>query len=94
VTNEEFANQLRRIADKIQNYKNVDNQEIGWDAGLHPFMAAASYADQLMDEKIMTAEEKRRAKRPTCSVTGLPCLPGCDQINCAGLRIPLNEWPQ
>jgi len=32
--------------------------------------------------------------RPTCSMTGLPCVPGCDQKNCAGMHIPINEWPE
>lgn len=29
----------------------------------------------------------------TCPNTGLPCLDGCDGINCMGLHTPLNEWP-
>jgi hypothetical protein len=30
----------------------------------------------------------------TCHLTGLKCLPGCDGKECAGLRIPLSEWPE
>lgn len=30
---------------------------------------------------------------PSCPNTGLPRVPGCDQKSCAGLHIPLNEWP-
>lgn len=29
-----------------------------------------------------------------CSNTGLPCLPGCDGKTCAGMHVPLNEWPK
>lgn len=31
--------------------------------------------------------------RPSCPNTGLPCVPGCDQKSCAGMHVPLNEWP-
>jgi hypothetical protein len=30
---------------------------------------------------------------PICPNTGLPCVPGCDRKTCAGLHVPLNEWP-
>lgn len=33
------------------------------------------------------------ATSPTCPNTGLPCVPSCNQRACAGLHIPLNEWP-
>ena len=29
----------------------------------------------------------------TCLHTGLPCIPGCNHTECAGLDIPLNQWP-
>lgn len=32
--------------------------------------------------------------QPECPNTGLPCVPGCDQKNCAGMHTPLNEWPE
>jgi len=31
---------------------------------------------------------------PTCPNTGLPCIPGCTRKTCAGLHVPLNEWPE
>ena len=33
------------------------------------------------------------ATAPTCPNTGLRCLPGCDRKTCAGLTVPLNQWP-
>jgi hypothetical protein len=33
------------------------------------------------------------ATEPTCPNTGLRCLPGCDRKICAGLTVPLIQWP-
>lgn len=39
-------------------------------------------------------EQRKRADRPTCYSTGLPCLSGCNGRTCAGAHIPLNKWPE
>lgn len=49
------------------------------------------------------AADKRRAVRAAtaievdgtiCPNTGLLCLPGCNQKECAGLHTPLKDWPE
>jgi hypothetical protein len=89
---DEFVTLLRRIADEVELYKNkVNGYKTGWDefvdskyGGLHGF---------LLNWK--RAEAAKIAEPPQlCHLTGLKCLPGCDGKECAGLRIPLSEWPQ
>lgn len=28
-----------------------------------------------------------------CSMTGLPCIPGCTRQTCAGMHVSLDQWP-
>jgi hypothetical protein len=86
----EFVTLLRRIADEVELYKNDFGYKTGWDAwvdkeygGLHEF---------LLNWKRKQAAKIQESK--TCHMTGLKCLPGCDGEECAGLRIPLSEWPE
>ena len=34
------------------------------------------------------------SRDPVCPNTGLQCIAGCDSKTCAGLHVPLNEWPE
>lgn len=40
-----------------------------------------------------SSSDEQRAEVVGCSMTGLPCVPGCDRKTCAGMHIPLDQWP-
>ena len=56
------------------------------------FTWAASTAAAAI-ELAFPAEPTPGTERPICPNTGLPCVPDCARETCAGLHIPLNEWP-
>lgn len=56
------------------------------------FTWAATTAAAAM-ELAFPASPEPNAKHPICPNTGLPCIPSCTRETCAGLHIPLNEWP-
>ena len=46
----------------------------------------------LIEWGLETAEDN--SPGPRCSLTGMICIKGCNQRTCAGMHIPINEWPR
>lgn len=64
----------------------------GWPPS-RPADAALTLERALRSMETEADEAGRVGEIQTCSLTGLPCISGCDRKECAGAHIPINEWP-
>ena len=53
------AEQLRRIAEKLEKYENSKGSKIGWDGGLHSFIKLLDKIEKTLDENIRKATLRR-----------------------------------